>query len=116
MVLTAGLVFFVLILLVVLATVGKKKPMQSQPNQPPVMQSMMQHPVQPQVIYQQSPQVSFREQQLNENAAMYAQEYRSMIDQEQREAIRESLAVAEAFRELQAEKRSKERRALFASQ
>jgi hypothetical protein len=54
----------------------------------------------PQVVYQQSPQVSYREQQIDEFALLMATEYRRMKDEEQRGLARESLQIAEAYRKI----------------
>jgi hypothetical protein len=103
------------VLLVAVAAIRKKKPA-DQSHPVPVASTPWQSSPQPvqQVVYRDIPQISLREQQLTENAAMYAQEYRAMIDQQERELIRESLKVAEAYKAIKAEKDSAATRALFA--
>lgn len=106
MFLTIGLVGLVVILLVVLAAI-KRKPA------PPNSQSVLP----PQLAQVLSPEparsVSLREQQSAEDAALMADEFRKMQEEQKRAAIRESLEVAAAYAELQAAKRKEELQKLF---
>lgn len=104
--LVLAMIFVVIVLFIVWASI-KPAPKNSNSSSTQPQASWVPPPAalqptvpQPQIVYQQTPQVSFREQQIDEFALLMATEYRRMKDDEQRALARESLQVAESYRKI----------------
>jgi hypothetical protein len=94
-----GMLFLIGILFVALVSI-KPKP-KTVPQVQPIQSVVHPSPAAP-----PAPQVSYREQQINEFAVLMATEYARMKDEEQRSLARESLQIADAYRQISEQQRA----------